>query len=67
MKAIKASPKRPDGSLALGDEALLSLDLSGAAAHFGVVAPPSRRNQKSGATKRKQIDIERERLAGQVT
>ena len=66
MKALRVEPTRPDQVLSLGDDALLSLDLSGAAAHFGVKAPPSRRDQKSGATKRKQADIERERLAGQV-
>lgn len=66
MKALDTQPSRPAQPLSLGDEALLSLDLSGAAAHFGVKALPSRRNQKSGARKRKQVDIERERLAGQV-
>jgi DNA (cytosine-5)-methyltransferase 1 len=52
--------------LELGDEALLSLNLSRAAAHFGVKAPASQRDRKSGAKKRKQIDIERERLEGQA-
>ncbi|MBI1393898.1 MAG: DNA (cytosine-5-)-methyltransferase [Alphaproteobacteria bacterium] len=66
MKALALEPSRPEQMLALGDEMLLSLDLSGAADHFGVEAPPSRRDQKSGAKKRKQIDIERERLAEQV-
>jgi DNA (cytosine-5)-methyltransferase 1 len=66
MKALCVEPSRPKEVLALGDEALLSLDLSGAAAHFGVDAPPSRRDQKSGAKKRKQADIERERLSGEV-
>lgn len=66
MKAIGIEAVRPEGILSLGDEALLALDMSGAAAHFGVKAPPSRRDQKSGAKKRKQIDIERERLNGQV-
>jgi DNA (cytosine-5)-methyltransferase 1 len=63
MDALGAVPTRPKGSMELGDPALLSLDLSGAAAHFGVDAPSGRRDRKSGATKRKQIDIERERLA----
>jgi len=66
MKALGVKPSRPPQALSLGDEALLSLDLSSAASHFGVKAPPSRRDQKSGAKKRKQVDIERERLAGQV-
>lgn len=66
VDALGVEPSRPQKALALGDPALLSLDLSGAAAHFGVDAPPSRRDRKSGAKKRKQIDIERERLGGQA-
>ena len=66
IEALGYAPSRPEEIVALGDEALLSLDLSAAAAHFGVKAPPSRRNQKSGATKRRQLDIERERLAEQI-
>lgn len=66
VDALGAKPSRPEKALALGDPALLSLDLSGAAIHFGVSAPPSRRDRKSGAKKRKQIDIERERLAEQA-
>ena len=46
----------------VGDPALLALDASAAARHFGVEARPNRRDRKSGATKRKQADIERERL-----
>ena len=57
--ALGLRPSRPDTTVALGDPALLSLDLSGAAAHFGVKAQSSRRNRKSGAKKRKQIEIER--------
>lgn len=63
MKALGAQPVRPERTVSLGDEALLSLDMSGAAEYFGVDAPASRRDRKSGAKKRKQIDIERERLA----
>ncbi len=66
IEALGVVPTRPNEVLSLGDEGLLSLDLSSAAAHFGVKAPSSRRDQKSGAKKRKQIDIERERLAAQV-
>ncbi|MCY4395520.1 MAG: DNA cytosine methyltransferase [Rhodospirillaceae bacterium] len=65
IEALGIVPTRTSRAIALGDAALLSLDLSGAAAQFGVDAPPSRRDRKSGATKRKQIDIERERLSGQ--
>jgi len=66
VEALGGRPQRPVEVLALGDLALLEYNLSHAAAHFGVEAPPSRRDRKSGATKRKQIDIERERLAEQV-
>ncbi|MET3600997.1 DNA cytosine methyltransferase [Martelella mangrovi] len=66
IEALGVTPSRPSEVISLGDKALLSLDLSGAALHFGIKAPPSRRDQKSGAKKRKQIDIERARLTGQV-
>lgn len=66
MKSLAIEPSRPESNLALGDELLLSFDMSGAADYFGVEAPPSRRDRKSGAKKRKQIDIEYERRAKQV-
>ena len=66
VESLGIVPTRTSRAIALGDAALLSLDLSGAAAHFGVEAPRSRRDRKSGVTKRKQIDIERERLAKQA-
>jgi DNA (cytosine-5)-methyltransferase 1 len=66
IKALGAKPSRPEETIQLGEEALLSLDLSSASEHFGVTPPPSRRDKKSGAKKRKQVDIERERLSGQV-
>ena len=65
-EALGAKPTRPEKLLPLGDPALLALDASAAARHFGVEARPSRRDRKSGATKRKQVDIERERLAEQA-
>ncbi len=66
IKALGAKPTKPQFVMPLGDESLLSLDMSGASSHFDVEAPPSRRNKKSGAKKRKQADIERERLEGMV-
>ena len=66
IRALGAAPTRPEQILALGDEALLSFDLSTASEHFGVKPPQNRRDQKSGATKRKQEEIERERLAEQA-
>ena len=64
MMALGAKPTRPNRKIALGDESLLSLDVTSAAVHFGVRAPASRRDRRSGVTKRRQIDIEAERLAG---
>ena len=64
IEALGATPTLPENTIPLGDPALLSFDLSGAAKHFGVKPPSSRRDRKSGAKKRKQIDIERERLSG---
>ena len=60
--ALGRAPMPGEGTLELGDPALLAFDLSAAARHFGVAPPPSRRDRKSGARKRKQVDIERERL-----
>jgi DNA (cytosine-5)-methyltransferase 1 len=61
IQALRVAPSRPAGSLDLGDEKLLYLELSEAAEHFGVKAPPSRRDRKSGAKKRKQHEIEEAR------
>lgn len=66
IAALGIQPTRPKGMLALGDEALLQMDLSTASKHFAVEAPLSRRTQKSGAKKRKQADIERERIASEM-
>ncbi|TLP43445.1 DNA cytosine methyltransferase [Cohaesibacter sp. CAU 1516] len=66
MKALGAAPSKPLESIDLGDAKLLSMDLSNAARYFDVDTPPSRRDKKSGNKKRKQIEIEEERIAGQV-
>jgi DNA (cytosine-5)-methyltransferase 1 len=42
------------------------MQMSEAAAHFGVTAPSSRRDRKSGAKKRKQHEIENSLEALQV-
>jgi DNA (cytosine-5)-methyltransferase 1 len=52
---------RPAGVIDLGDEALLYLEMSEAAQHFGVAPPMGRRDKKSGAKKRKQHEIEEAR------
>lgn len=62
-KSLGFYPSSPTKVVSLGDPQLLSYDLSNAAKHFGVKALPSRRDRKSGVKKRRQIDIERERLS----
>jgi len=52
------APSRPEGAIALGDPALVRMDMSQACAHFGVENPIRGRDRKSGATKRKQHEIE---------
>ncbi len=66
--ALGHVPSKPDTMLELGNPELLNFDMSRAARYFGVSQPIQRRDRKSGETKRKQTDIERERLvlAGMV-
>ncbi len=58
MKTLVAKPKKPKGSVNLGDDSLLYMDMSEASAHFGVEPPKGRRDKKSGAKKRKQHEVE---------
>ncbi len=66
MRALGYTPVRPEEAIVLGDPALLTFDMTQAARRFEVEAPPSRRDRKSGTTKRKQVDIERERNGSKV-
>lgn len=66
LRCLGINPMRPGKPIRLGDPRLLELDLSAASAHFGVDALPSRRDRKSGAKKRKQVDIEAELIAARV-
>ena len=54
---------RPAGSVQLGDERLLRMDMTEASAHWGIEVPIGKRDRKSGNRKRKQEDIERELAA----
>jgi len=63
IDALDVTPSRPPKTLALGDATLLKLDRTRAAQHFGVTPLASGRDRKSGATKRKQIDIEHEMMS----
>ncbi|WP_171091242.1 MULTISPECIES: DNA cytosine methyltransferase [unclassified Ruegeria] len=58
IKALGVRRSRPSKALDLGDEALLTMTLSSAAAYWGVDKPQSKRDRKSGAKKRKQSEIE---------
>jgi DNA (cytosine-5)-methyltransferase 1 len=61
IEALEAMPARPEKVLEMGDTTLLYMELSEAAEHFGVAKPPSKRDRKSGAKKRKQHEIEEAR------
>jgi len=61
MKALGVQPVRPAEPQLLGDAALLYMEMSEAAEHFGVKAPSGKRDRKSGAKKRKQYEIEEAR------
>jgi DNA (cytosine-5)-methyltransferase 1 len=58
LATLEKKPAQPLASIGLGDEALLYMELSEAAEHFGVAKPSSKRDRKSGAKKRKQHEIE---------
>ncbi len=61
MKALGAHATRIEEPRLLGDTALLYMEMSEAAEHFGVKAPNGKRDRKSGAKKRKQHEIEETR------
>jgi DNA (cytosine-5)-methyltransferase 1 len=63
VRALGVEPSRPAKTLTLGEDRLLRMDAGSAAAYFGVVAPSSKRDRKSGATKRKQHETEAWRLS----
>ena len=58
IKALGVRRSRPSEALDLGDEKLLTMNLSAAAEYWGVKKPHSKRDRKSGAKKRKQSEIE---------
>lgn len=65
VKAMGIAPNRPEISLQLGSASLLEMNMAQAAAHFRVKVPIGKRNRKSGAKKRKQVEIEAERTAAE--
>jgi DNA (cytosine-5)-methyltransferase 1 len=62
VKALELAQERPAETLPLGREALLSMDMSAAAAYWSIPSTIGRRDRKSGARKRKQHEIEAARL-----
>jgi DNA (cytosine-5)-methyltransferase 1 len=58
IEALGLLPERPFELVGLGDTDMLRMNLSQAANHFGIAAMPSKRDRKSGATKRRQWEIE---------
>ena len=62
VRALDIRPRRPDRSLNLGSVDLLRLDMSKAANYWGIPVPIGKRDRKSGARKRKQGEIEAERM-----
>ncbi|RZI98661.1 MAG: DNA cytosine methyltransferase [Brevundimonas sp.] len=61
-KALQHAPERPNRSVKLGDPELIGLGMKDAAERFGRAFTVSRRDRKSGARKRKQSEIEAQRL-----
>lgn len=67
MAAMGVAPLRPRRSLELGDSSLVSISMRDAALLFGKAFEPQRRDRKSGAKKRKQIEIEEAMTAVQAS
>lgn len=59
-EALGIEPTFPERSIPLGSPELLEMDMTEAAAYWKIDIPIANRDRKSGATKRKQQDIERE-------
>lgn len=60
VKALGFVPKQSETTLKLGDESLLTMDLSEASRFWKVKNPIGRRDRKSGDKKRSQAQIEQE-------
>lgn len=58
IAALGIVPERPASAIELGPLGLLAMNMSGAAAYWGIPDPIGRRDKKSGSRKRKQVDIE---------
>jgi DNA (cytosine-5)-methyltransferase 1 len=56
------TPRICEGSISLGDSALLRMNISAASEYWGVPSPVGKRDRKSGARKRSQHETEAARL-----
>lgn len=63
VRAMGLNPCPPSEILNLGETELLRMDMSQAANYWGIPVPIGKRDRKSGAKKRKQEEIESQRLA----
>jgi DNA (cytosine-5)-methyltransferase 1 len=63
LAAMGVRPTKPRKKVKLGDTALLRMGMTEASEYWGIENPIGRRDRKSGARKRKQHEIEAERLA----
>jgi DNA (cytosine-5)-methyltransferase 1 len=63
MRALGKKPTKPRMAVGLGDRHLLRMDPSQAANFWAIPNPIGRRDRKSGAKKRKQIEIEKDKHA----
>lgn len=61
MSSLSNKPSEPKEEISLGSPELLYVDMAEASRYFGVAAPNTRRDKKSGAKKRKQHEIEEAR------
>ena len=64
ISALGISPRRGTEFYPLGNPALLTMEMSHAAAFWGVASPIQKRDRKSGAKKRSQFETEAYRLSG---
>ena len=62
ISSLGLNPIRPKRLIELGDPKLLYMEMSEAADYFGVDKPSSKRDRKSGAKKRSQIETEASRI-----
>lgn len=62
MKALGAKRTRPAATVSPGDVSLIRMDISAASRYWGVERPIGKRDRKSGAKKRSQLETEAQRL-----